>query len=60
MSGIVSTPSRMPIPSIGTPADWSTGAMMTIDPPGIPGTLNDVATTVSTTVARAAGPSSTP
>ena len=47
MSGIVSTPSRMPMPSIGSPTLASTGTMAMIDPPGIPGMLKLVRTAVS-------------
>src|SRR6185295_18115348 len=39
MSGIVSTPRRIPIPSTGNPALARTGAMAMIEPPGIPGML---------------------
>ena len=60
MSGIVSAPNRIPSPSTGRPASISTGAMMMIDPPGIPGTLKLVRTTVSTTLASCAGPRVTP
>ena len=47
MSGIVSAPSRTPSPSTGMPAPSSTGTITMIDPPGIPGTENDVTTDVT-------------
>ena len=46
MSGIVSTASNNPAPSAGTPAASSTGTIMMIDPPGMPGMENDVTTVV--------------
>ena len=56
MSGIVSTPRRIPRPSIGKPMLAKTGAMATIEPPGIPGMLKLVTTPVATTVANCCGP----
>ena len=60
MSGIVSAPSRIPIPSTGIPAAISTGTITRIDPPGIPGTENEVTTEVSAMVSSSAAPRSTP
>jgi hypothetical protein len=60
MSGIVSAPSRMPIPSTGIPAAMSTGTMMMIEPPGTPGTENDVTVDVTAIVSNCAASRSTP
>src|SRR5262249_40612433 len=59
MSGIVSTASRMPMPSTGTFAAASTGtiAMML---PGTPGTANDDRIVVKTIDASCGGASGTP
>ena len=48
------------MPSGGTPAAASTGAIVMIAPAGMPGMVNDVMTTVTMTVASWAGASGTP
>src|SRR5206468_5351396 len=60
ISGIVSTASRIPIPSTGTFAAFSTGTIAMMLPKGMPGTANDVSTTVKTIDATSAGPTVTP
>ena len=42
MSGMVSTASKMPMPSTGRPAALRTGTIAKMLPPGIPGTANVV------------------
>src|SRR4051794_40307074 len=60
MSGMVSTPKRIPMPSMGSPTLARTGTMAMIEPPGIPGILKLVMTDVATTVAICVGPIATP
>ena len=50
-SGIVSTPSSTPMPSMGNPTLANTGTIATMEPPGIPGMLKLVSTAVIATVA---------
>src|SRR5580765_4482848 len=55
MSGIVSTASRMPMPSTGRSTAARTGTMAMMLPPGTPGTANELSITVNTTEASCAG-----
>src|SRR4051794_2899232 len=55
MSGMVSTASRMPMPSIGRLAAASTGTIAITLPPGTPGTANELRMVVNTTDASCAG-----
>ena len=46
----------MPTPSIGSPAAISTGTMVMIEPPGMPGTENVANSAVTAIVSNCEGP----